>query len=114
MVFTDTYRDLRINEERDIEIDGGNDLALTSSRDENINQSVAIATGKVVKQILGSPIDTTTLTQLVSIVQETLSRDPQISQVIDVRVIEVNKANNTITLDVVLLEDENFQLTLTP
>lgn len=113
MATRDTYQDLRINSDRDIEISDGGDLRLTVSREENIAQSVAISTSGIVRQLLGGTVNANLLERMVTIITQTLNNDPQISQVVAVNIVEINRANNSIRVQVILTDDDDFFIDLT-
>lgn len=106
----DTYKDIRIKQNRDIELTAEGDIALTTSRDENIAQSVSIHVSNAVSQIIGGPVNEALVQQLESDVKDHIDRDPQVSDVLSVTLTEVNQADNSITVDIKLQNNTTFTL----
>lgn len=103
--------DIAINSHRDVYLDGSNDLALVSGK-ENLQQSVAIAIGDAVRQSIGSTIDGTTIGLVEERIYQALDADPQVGTIHTVTVREFDRQSNTVRLDVALAENDEFSITV--
>lgn len=109
----DYLQDLALDSDRDIHLDGGNDLALTSGRD-NLEQSIAIAAGDAIRQFVGGNVNGTNVAILEERIRQSLDADPQVASVQAVSVEQFDKRENKITLDVMVEENESFTIEVSP
>ena len=107
----DTYRDARIDRDRDIVVEDG-DIVLTQSREENIAQSVAIIAGDVIRDVLGGQLTARNVENARALIEQGLQDDVQIEEVVSATITEINKANETVTIRVVLQSDDDFEITV--
>ena len=104
-----TFRDARINGDRDVVVEAG-DIQLTRGIDENVSQSVSINSGNAVRRAIGGQLTADSVERLTDRVSEVLQNDVQIENVVDVEVEEINKVENTIEFRVILLRDTDFTI----
>jgi hypothetical protein len=101
--------DLALNEDMDIYLDGANDLATISGVDQ-LEQSVALDVRDVTLQFVGEPITGPAIGLLEERVQRALARDEQLSQVKNVVVQEYDRREDTIRIDILVIDDEDFTI----
>lgn len=106
------YRDLKLDSDKDIIVDGTNDLALTETQDENISQTVYLSVSAELGSLFGRPLTPQVVESMRSLIREALQADPQIDEVVAVDITEVNRAENSVTARVVMLEDDDFVVTV--
>lgn len=104
--------DLDINQDKDVRLDGANDLALTSGQDQ-VEQSVGLDVLDVTRKFVGSEITGSSIGLLEERVKESLNSDEQVGEVLSVDVTEYDREANSVILDVTVLEAEDFSLELT-
>lgn len=105
----DNIRDLRLNEDRQIEVGGDGDLELTDGID-TVEQSVAIHAGEVLRPLIGEPLTDQTYADIEAEVAAVLRRDPQIENVDRVNIQTVNKSDGTVTLEVFTSYNNSFTI----
>lgn len=105
----DYLQDLDLNSDGDIHTDDGNDLALTSGLD-NLEQSININAGNAVEDFIGGNVNGTKIAILEERLTNALDADPQVSSVQDVSLEQFDKQTNSLSLDVLVEENENFTL----
>jgi hypothetical protein len=103
--------DLLIDEQLDTVIDTTNDLG-TVSGIQQLEQSVAIDVLDVTRQFIGSKLTGEQVGLLEERVLRSLQTDEQIGQVLDVVVSEYDKGSQTVTMEIIVLEEENFEIEL--
>ena len=103
--------DLLIDEELDIVIDTTNDLG-TVSGIQQLEQSVAIDVLDVTRQFVGSRLTGSQIGLLEERVLRSLEDDEQVGEVLDVVVSQYNEAAQSVTMEIIVLEDENFEIEL--
>mgnify|MGYP000565407382 CR=1 FL=1 len=101
--------DLRLNEDKDIAIDDANDLALVSGVDQ-LEQSVAIGVLDEIQTFLGSRVTGARIGRLEERIQTGLSEDPQVGTITNVSVETFDRQTNTISVDVSVLQNNDFTL----
>lgn len=105
----DSLRDLRLNEDREIEVGPENDLRQTSGID-TVEQSVAIHAGATLRPLIGEPLTDQTYADIEAEVTEVLQNDPQIEDVTRVSIRTVNKSDGTVTLEVFTSYNNSFEI----
>lgn len=103
--------DLKINNDLDTVIDTTNDLGTISSI-QQLEQSVAIDVLDVTSQFIGSKLTGEQVGLLEERVLRSIQKDEQIGQVLDVVVSEYDKGSQSVTMEIVVLEDDNFEIEL--
>jgi len=103
--------DLLIDEELDTVIDTTNDLG-TVSGIQQLEQSVAIDVLDVTRQFVGSSLTGEQVGLLEERVLRSLEDDEQVGEVLDVVVSQYDRATQTVTMEIIVLEDENFSIEL--
>jgi hypothetical protein len=107
----DELTDMRLNEDREIEVGGDNDWRTTSGVG-TIKQSVGISAGGVLSELIGEPVTPETFEDVQEEVQKVLSRDPQIANVRRVKITEVNVTDNTVSMQVFVDNNNDFEITV--
>lgn len=102
-------RDIALNEDADVYLDDVNDLALVSGNDQ-LQQSIAIDVLDVTQQFVGSKISAQSVGLLEQRILEALNEDPQVGTIRNVSVEEFDRRNNSVTVQVTLLENEDFTI----
>ena len=103
--------DLLIDEDLDIVIDTTNDLG-TVSGIQQLEQSVAIDVLDVTRQFVGSRLTGGQIGLLEERVLRSLEDDEQVGEVLDVVVLQYDEAAQSVTMEIIVLEDENFEIEL--
>jgi len=103
--------DLLIDEDLDIVIDTTNDLG-TVSGIQQLEQSVAIDVLDVTRQFVGSRLTGSQVGLLEERVLRSLEDDEQVGEVLDVVVSQYDEAAQSVTMEIIVLEDENFEIEL--
>lgn len=103
--------DLRLTDEMDIYIDATGDIA-TISGFEQLEQSVAIDVLDILRDFIGQGLTGRNIGLLEANVQESLANDEQLAEVQNVTVDTYNKESGEITLDVFVIRDDDFALSL--
>lgn len=105
----DNLRDLRLDEDRSVNVGADGDLQLTSGI-ETVEQSVGITTGAVVRPLIGEPVSGTLYEDIRQEIEEALDDDPQIENVSRVRVTEVNTSTGAVTVEVFTEYNNSFEM----
>lgn len=108
----DNIRDMRLDENRQIEIGGDGDWRLTDGI-ETVEQSVGIAAGDVLRPLIGEPIAGQTFEDIQAELTEILQRDPQIENVQRVVVTEVNRDTGDVSVQVFTEYNNSFEIDVT-
>lgn len=103
--------DLLIGTDLDTEVDGANDLATVSGL-QQLEQSVAIDVLSITRQFIGTKITGEQIGLLEERVRQSLADDEQLGTILDVIVREYDETTNEITMEVVVLENEDFDITI--
>lgn len=101
--------DLDLNKNKDIYIDSANDLALTSGI-QQLQQSVAIDVMDITRQFIGQQLTGTQVGLLEERVERSLNNDEQVAEVQTVNLVEFDRRDNSIELDIIVVKDEDFTL----
>lgn len=104
--------DLHLNENLDIHLDGGNDLATASDR-RQLEQSTALDVLNVLHEFVGNPVTGRTIGLLEERVRQALNADEQLSTVTNVSVEEYRPDEGRVSVAVNAVEDDDFELDLT-
>ena len=112
MPTADTQFDMRVDSERDIQVGSSGDLLLTRDQEEYIANYLAVATGNVVRDLIGDPQNAQTYVAAQSEIRTALEENDQIEDVLVVSISEVDTRLGTITVDIELLEDTTFEIEL--
>jgi hypothetical protein len=104
--------DLHLNDDLDIHLDGGNDLATVSDR-RQLEQSTALDVLNALREFVGNPVTGRTIGLLEERVRQALNADEQLSTVTNVSVEEYQPDSGRVTLAVSVVEDDDFELDLT-
>lgn len=105
-------RDIAINEDKEVYLDDVNDLAIVSG-DDQLEQSIAIDVMDVTQRFAGRRVTAQSIGLLEQRILEALEEDPQVGTIRMVSVEEFDKRNDTVTVAVSLLEDEDFTIEVT-
>lgn len=103
--------DLDLNEQRDVHLDGANDLALTSGI-EQLQQSTAIDVFDELQAFVGGRLTGENLGLLEERVRQGLNDDPQLADIRNVTVEEYDRGAQTVTLAISVVGDDDFELEL--
>jgi len=103
--------DLLIDEQLDTVIDTTNDLG-TVRGIQQLEQSVAIDVLDVTRQFVGSSLTGEQVGLLEERVLRSLEDDEQVGEVIDVVVSQYDEAAQSVTMEIIVLEDESFSIEL--
>lgn len=101
--------DLKLNSDRDIQLNDANDLA-TVSGERNMEQSVAISAGDAVDDFVGDRLTGVNISLLEERIKRNLKDNPMVSHVENVTVDEYDRRDDTVTLTVEVANDDNFQI----
>lgn len=101
--------DLDLNQDKDIHLDGSNDLAVTSGV-EQLEQSVAIDVMDEIQEFIGGRVTGPNIGLLEERLRGALNDDPQLSEVRLVNVAEYDRRTDTITIEIIVVDDEDFTL----
>lgn len=108
-LLADELHDLRVDQDRQIQIGSDGDLEQTSGV-ETIEQSVMLEVGDEVKPLIGEPIDGPTLEDIQSSIRDVLRRDPQLESVRRVEITEVNLNTSTVSVSVFVENNNEFSI----
>lgn len=103
--------DLRLNESKDIYIDAAGDIA-TVGGFEQLQQSVALDALDALEDFIGDGITGRNVGLLEERVTRALTRDEQVGEVRTVNVTEYNQESNIVSVEVELVENDDFTLEL--
>lgn len=104
--------DLDLTSDRDIHLDGGNDLATTSGLSQ-LEQSVGIDVLDATQEFVGEPLTGQSLGLLEERLRQSLNQDEQLDGVTTVNVEEYDRRTGSVTFTVVVSQDEDFTITVT-
>lgn len=101
--------DLDLNSDKDVHLDGANDLAVVSGI-KQLTQSVAIDAMDAIQQFIGGPVTGPELGLLEERLRQALEEDPQLSGVRSVNITEYDRGSNAITVEIRTIENDNFEI----
>lgn len=101
--------DLELTADKDIHLDQANDLAVVSGV-KQLEQSVAMDVLDVTQRFVGRALTGENVGLLEARVEESLAADEQVGDVQTVTVTEYDRRTNSITMDVVCTEDQDFTI----
>jgi hypothetical protein len=101
--------DLDLNSDKDIHIDGSNDLA-TVSGIEQLEQSVAIDVMDEVQEFIGGRVTGKNLGLLEERFRQAINEDPQVVSVRTLNITEYDRRTDTISVEISTIENEDFTL----
>lgn len=104
--------DLRLNEEKDIHLDAGNDLALVSG-EEQLRQSIGIDVLDEISAFVGSRITGTNIGRLEERIRKGLNDDPQLAAVRNVTIEQFDRRDDTVEITAEVVGDDDFTLEIT-
>jgi hypothetical protein len=102
-------RDLKLNVDKHVGVDGEGDLATTSGV-ETIEQSIAINLSEPAQEVIGNRTSGATIERFESRISELPAVDEAVSRVVDVSVEQIDTRDNTIAVAVRALSDEDVLL----
>lgn len=105
--------DLDLNQNRDIHLNGANDLALTSGV-ENLQQSVGIDVMDELSDFVAGRLTGENIGRLEERIRDGLDSDPQLSDVRNVTIDQFDRQTDTVEISVHVVENEDFTLEVTP
>jgi mannose/fructose/N-acetylgalactosamine-specific phosphotransferase system component IIB len=103
--------DLLLTEDLDISIDAANDIA-TISGQQQLEQSVALDVMDETINFVGDRLTGEKIGLLEERIRQSLAADEQIADVRSVNIVEYNQESGTITADVLVVDDEDFTITI--
>jgi hypothetical protein len=103
--------DLLLTEELDIRLDASNDLA-TISGEQQLEQSVALDVLDETQNFVGGRLTGENIGLLEERMRESLSADEQVADVQTVNIIEYNQESGQITAEVLVIDDEDFNINI--
>lgn len=104
--------DLELDSDKDVHLDGANDLAVIGGLGQ-LSQSVAIDVMDVTQDFIGQPITGATVGLLEEQIRQSISDDPQVETPTTVDVTTYDKRNRSVTAVVETKADETFEIQVT-
>lgn len=104
--------DLDLNGDKDVHLDGANDLATTSGIAQ-LEQSVGIDAMDEIQDFIGGPITGKTVKKLEQRLRQGFNEDPQLESVRSVSIDEYDRRTGTIRIDVTVVSNNDFTITVT-
>lgn len=101
--------DLAINENKDIYLDEGNDLAVINGKAQ-LRQSVGIDVMDELQKFVGGRLTGPNIGRLEERIRKGLDDDPQLSNVRNVTIRTFDRRNNTIEITAEVVGNDNFTL----
>lgn len=105
----DELSDLEMDQDRQVFVDDTGDVS-TVSGIGNVEQSVAISAGDVLRPLVGEPADDQTFADVEAELEDVLSRDPQIRRVTRVEVTRVNTSTGTVDVEIFTAMNNSFEI----
>jgi hypothetical protein len=105
--------DLQLNGDKDIFLDGANDLA-TVSGVRQLEQSVAIDVMDEIQNFIGGRVTGKNIGLLEERVRQGLNDDPQLSEVRQVNVREYDRRTDEIKIDIIVSQNDDFTIEVSP
>lgn len=104
--------DLDLDDSKDIHLNGANDLATVSGVDQ-LSQSVAIDVMDEIQDFIGGRVTGKNIGLLEERIRQGLNDDPQLSEVQAVNIEEYDRRDNSITMEIVTIENKDFTIEVT-
>lgn len=105
--------DLDLNEDKDIHLDGANDLATTSGV-EQLQQSVGIDVMDELRDFVAGRLTGGNIGSLEERIRQGLDDDPQLSDVRNVTIEQFDRRTDTVEITVSVVENADFTLEVSP
>ena len=104
--------DFDLNSDKDIHLDGANDIALVSGVSQ-LEQSVAIDVMDEIQEFIGGRVTGKNVGLLEERLRQGLNDDPQLDRVVSVNVVEYDRRDDSLSVDIVTIKNEDFTITVT-
>lgn len=101
--------DLDLNSDKDIHLDGANDLALVGG-ERQLRQSVAIDAMDEIQEFIGGRVTGKNVGLLEERLRQAFNDDPQLDEVVSVNVVEYDRRTDELTIEATTIENEDFTL----
>lgn len=101
--------DILLNSDKDIAIDSANDIGLISGI-RQLSQSVALDVMDEIPDIVGGRVTGQNIGLLEEKIRRGLNEDPQLSEVRSVNITEFNRQSNTLSMEVLVVDNDDFTL----
>jgi len=101
--------DLDLDPDKDIHLDGANDLALVSGVDQ-LKQSVAIDVMDEIQDFIGGRVTGRNIGLLEERLRQAFNDDPQLDEVVSVNITQYDQRTNELTIEAKTIENEEFTL----
>lgn len=101
--------DLDLESDKDIHLDGANDLALVSGKAQ-LEQSVAIDVMDEIQAFIGGRVTGQNIGLLEEVLREALEDDPQLEDIRSINIEEYNRQTEKLTISIVTTENDEFTL----
>lgn len=101
--------DLDLDPDKDIHLDGANDLALVSEEDQ-LRQSVAIDAMDEIQDFIGGRVTGRNIGLLEERLRQAFNDDPQLDDVVSVNITQYDKRTDELTIEAKTIENEEFTL----
>lgn len=108
----DHVNDLALNDSREVSLADTNDLDTVRGIDA-VKQSVAIHAGNALRSLVGEPLSAQVYEDVQEELRKAIERDPQIDSVDRVNLVEIDKVNGAVTVDVFLSYNNTFRIEVT-
>lgn len=105
--------DLELNKNDDVFTDDTNDLSLISGRG-NLEQSIRINAGDAISRFIGTKVTGQKIGLMEQRLTEALEDDPQVTNVENVTIEEVNRQSNSIKISATIDGREDVPLEVSP
>ena len=103
-------RDILVDDNRDVEITGLNDVVYARNRMEYLQNYIALELGHLIDELLGDPHDSSLYARLGARTQTILDNCPAIGSVTSATITDVNTVDNSINIEIHVEEDPNFEI----
>ena len=110
MTTVDTRKDLLVDSDRDIQLDGGGDLMMTRNSDEYLANYLAVSVGDLIRRLIGEPTSGSVLEAARSGIEDAINENEQFVSVLAVDITEIDKTSDTVTIHVETVENTDFEL----
>lgn len=111
-MIADSLTDVALDDDRQISLGHTGDLDTVSGIDD-VEQSVGINAGRVVRPLIGEPLDDTTFARIEARLEEIIADDPQIEGVNSVDITEVNTSAGTVNVRIRSEINNEYEITVT-
>lgn len=102
-------KDLKLGKDREVVQGADQDLKLTSGV-ETVEQSVGIKAGQALRPLIGEPTTTQNFVDVEEELAEVIEEDPQVDTVLRVNIVEVNRQQNSVTVEVFTSYNNSFTI----